>query len=107
MTPEDLHEMIAKGIIEKERGFLKRRNAEILGGKRALIRYGNLTLLIAQGCAYDHYVVQSFYPLLGSFKHVLLNLSIPKIPDKYKSGFFDIFGEEIPNEKNRRSETSQ
>lgn len=105
MTPEDLDIMQREKGREKRPGFLQRRNAKIIAPYRAMIEYGNLSLLVIHhpSAMYDYYVLQSFHKTLGSFKHVLLNLEIPKIAVGYRPGFFDMFGEKIECEKMKKS----
>lgn len=83
--------------------FLERRNAQILAPFKALIRHGTLNLYIVRhpGGRYDYYYLESIHSLLGTLKHILLGLQIPKIPDKFASGYFDMFGEKIYAEKRR------
>jgi hypothetical protein len=114
MTPEDMdimqRELAATASGERvwRKSFLERRNAQIVAPWRASIDYpGALNLLIVHNpsAIYDYYVLQSFYKTpLGTFKHVLLNIRVNKIPFRSDPRYFDLFGEEIPNEKNRRNQ---
>lgn len=89
----------------ERKSFLQRRNAKIVVPWRALIEYGKVELLIAwhPSAMYDYYCL---YSSDGRGNLFGKDLAIPKIPDKYNVGYFDIFGEPIENEKNRRSNKS-
>lgn len=100
MTPEDLDIMKR----EPRPGFLERRGANIFAPYSATIPYGDLQLTVVRNPAamYDYYYLQSYHKLLGTFKHCLLRLAIPKVVVGYGPGFFDMFGEKIEDEKHKK-----